>query len=46
MTFIIVIFQFHCKSEHKQVEQKKKIKRGMCKSDNIFPYLQKSVLFK
>ena len=32
MTFIIAIFQFHCKKEHKQVKWDK-IKRVICKSD-------------
>ena len=45
MTLIISIFRFYCKSEHKQV-QRNKIKQDMCKSDNIFPYLQISTLFK
>ena len=31
MTFIIDIFQFHCKIEHKQVKCNK-IKEDMCKS--------------
>ena len=43
MTFIIGNFQFHCKSEHKQV-QRNKIIWDMCKSDSIFPYLQSSTL--
>ena len=39
MTLIIVgIFQFHSKSEHKY-EKRNKIKRDMCKSDSISPYL-------
>ena len=33
MTFIIGIFQFHCKDEDKQV-------KCTCKSDSILPYLQ------
>ena len=45
MTFIIGIFQFYYKSEHKQVK-KNKIKQDMCKSDSIIPYLQVSTLFK
>ena len=46
MTFLIGIFQFHCKSEHKQ-EKSIKVKREMCKSMSvsIFPYLQISTLF-
>ena len=39
MTFIIGIFQSHCKSEHSQVKWNK-ITRDMHKSVNIFPYLQ------
>ena len=35
MTFIIHIFQFHGKSEHKQVKLNG-IKRDMCKFDSIF----------
>ena len=42
---IIGIFQFHCKSEHKQVKWHQ-IKWDMCKSDSVFPYLQSSTLFK
>ena len=45
MTFIIAIFQFHCKSEHKRVKWNK-TKGHMCKSDSIFPYLQRSTLFE
>ena len=45
MTFLIGIFQFHCKSKHKQVKSNK-IKQDMYKSDSIFPYLQSSTLFK
>ena len=45
MTFIIDIFQFHCKSEQKQVKWNE-IKRDMCKSDSIFPYLQRGTLLK
>ena len=45
MTFITSIFQFHCKSEHIQVKRNK-IKRDMCKSDGILPYLQRGKLFK
>ena len=45
MIFIFGIFQFHCKSDHKQVKWNK-IKQGLCKSDRIFPYLQSSALFK
>ena len=45
MVFIISIFQFHCKSEHKQGKWNK-IKRDMCKSDSIFPYLQIITLFE
>ena len=42
--FVIGIFQFHYKSEHKQVNWNK-IKRET-KSDCIFPYLQSITLFK
>ena len=45
MAFVIGIFQFHRKKEHKQVKQNK-IKQGMCKSDSTFSYLQSSTLFK
>ena len=45
MAFIISIFQFHCKSGYKQVKGNK-IKRGICKSDNISPYLESGKLFK
>ena len=45
MTFIIGIFQFHCKSEHKQVKWKES-KEDMWKSDSIFPYLKSGTLFK
>ena len=31
------IFQFHCKSERKQVKSNE-IKQYMCKSDSIFPH--------
>ena len=34
MTFIVIISQFHCKSEHKQVKWNK-VTRDMCKSDGI-----------
>ena len=44
MTFIIGIFQFLWKGEHKQVKWNK-IKRDICKSGGIFPYLQSSTLF-
>ena len=45
MTFIIDIFQFHCKIEQEQIKGNE-IKRDMCKSDSMFPYLQRSTLFK
>ena len=45
MTFIIDTFQFHCRSEHKQVQRNKMI-QYMYKYDSIFPYLQSSTLFK
>ena len=45
MAFIIGIFQFHCKSEHKKVKWNK-IKQGIWKSDSIFPYLQRGALSK
>ena len=35
MTFIISIFEFKYKSEHKQVKRNK-IKQNMCKADNFF----------
>ena len=38
-------FQFHCKSDHKQVTWNK-IKRAMCEYDSIFFCLQSSILFK
>ena len=41
MTIIIGIFQFHCKSEHKQAKWNK-IEQDICKSDSISPYLQGS----
>ena len=41
MTFIIGIFQFHCK----QVKQNK-IKQDMCKFDSILSHLQGTTLFK
>ena len=44
--FVINIFQFHWKSEHKQSKVKKKIKQDICESDSIFPYLQRGTLFK
>ena len=45
MTFIISIFQFKYKGEHKQVKRNK-IKQNMCKGDNNFFYLVNSTLFK
>ena len=47
MTFIIWHYnwQFHCKSEHKQVKWDE-IKQNMCKFDSIFRCLQLSTLFK
>ena len=45
MSFLIGMFQFHCKSEHKQVKSNE-FKRDMGKSDSILPYLQNSTLFK
>ena len=45
MTFIIGTFQFHCKTERKQVKRNK-IKSDMCKSDGVFPCLQISTPFK
>ena len=44
MTFIIDVFQFHCKSEHKQ-KKGNEIKGDMSKSDSAFPYLQCTILF-
>ena len=41
--FIIGIF--HYKTEHKQVKSNKSNKTHV-KSDNIFPYLQRSTLFE
>ena len=43
MTFIISIFQFHHRSEDKELKGNK-IKQDMCKSDSIFPYVQSSTL--
>ena len=43
MPFVNGNFQFHCKSEHKQVKWNK-ITPDMCKSDSIFPYLQSTAL--
>ena len=40
MTFIIGAFQFHCRSEHKQVKWNK-ITWDLSKSESLFPYLQK-----
>ena len=37
LIFVIGIFQFNCKSEHKQVKRNK-IKRNMSKLGVIFPY--------
>ena len=45
ITFIIDIFQFHCKIEHNQVKWNK-ITWDLCKSDSIFFYLQSSKLLK
>ena len=45
MTFIIGIFQFHCKSEHKQVKLNK-IKREIRRSDSNFSYLQSITAFQ
>ena len=45
MTLIIGIFQFHCKSEQKQVKWNE-IKQNMCKYDSTCSYLQSSKLFK
>ena len=42
---LIDMFLFHCKSEHKQVKGSK-IKRDLCKSDGIFPYLERGSLFE
>ena len=36
MSFIIRIFQFRCKSEHKLIKRNE-IEQGMLKSDSIFP---------
>ena len=43
--FIISIFQFHYKSENKQVKWNE-IQRDMCKCDSIFRYLQRGTLLK
>ena len=43
--FKLGTFQFHCKSEHKQIKRNK-ITRDMCESDIIIAYLQSSTLFK
>ena len=45
MTFLIDMFLFHCKSEHKQVKESE-IKQELCKSDGIFPYLERGSLFE
>ena len=45
MAFTIGIFQFHFKSERKQVKSNK-IKRDMWKSGSIFPYLQSVTQFE
>ena len=45
MTFMIGIFQFHCKSEHKKVKGNE-IKGDMHKSDSAFTYLQRATIFK
>ena len=45
MTFIIGIFPFLYKSEHKQLKWNK-IKLDTCKSESIFTFLQISALFK
>ena len=44
MTFIIDIFQFHCKSEHKQVSEMKL--KGASANLTVLPYLQSIRLFK
>ena len=43
--FKIAIFQFHSKSEHKQVKSNK-IKQDTCKSNSIFPCLQSFTIFQ
>ena len=45
MTFMIGIFQFHCKSEHKKVKGNE-IKGDMHKSDSAFTYLKRATIFK
>ena len=45
MTFDNGIFQFHCKSEQKQIKWND-TKQDISKSDSIFPYLQRRMLFK
>ena len=45
MTFIIGAIQFHCRSELKQVKWNK-ITWDLNKSESLFPYLQRSTLFK
>ena len=45
MSITFGTFQFHCKSEYKQIKRNK-IMQDMCKFDSIFPYLQSSALFK
>ena len=45
MTFIIDIFQCHCKIYRKEVKWNK-IKQDMCKSDSIFPNLQSITVFE
>ena len=45
MTFIIAIFQLHCKGKHKQANLNK-VQGDMCKSDGNLPHLQSSTLFR
>ena len=44
VAFTIVIFQFHCKIEHKQLKSNQ-IKQDMCKCDSMFPNLESSTIF-
>ena len=43
--FLYLAVSNHYKSENKQVKRHK-ITQDMCKSDGIFPHLQRGILFK
>ena len=45
MTFILVFFKFHCKSQHKQ-ENWNGTKKDKSRSDSICPELQRGTLFE